>query len=336
MTVSVCLMERNEADILSFMQHLRLRRYSDRTMAIYEDVLRDYFLSFNTVTRDNIRSYEVMMMDGRGLSRKTVNLHLSVLSSYCSWLVDCGVLKSNPVHTIRRPKNSGRLPEFYRSDSMQEYFSQSSYYAGEESYALFKECLSLGRAGSKDALDHAKDLYNKRLARAVVQTLFSLGLRRAELIDLRISSFGVSRSVMTVTGKGDKTREIPVPFGVSEEILLYLQAVEELVGGKRSSEMPLFVTFTGEGLYPMAVDRFVKSELGEVKSIHGRKSPHVLRHTVATELLDEGTDLNSIKEFLGHSSLATTQIYTHNSIAKLKKIYESAHPRAKKGGNYGD
>ena len=105
---------------------------------------------------------------------------------------------------------------------------------------------------------------------------------------------------------------------------------------ERSLKEPLLVTYTGRPLYPMYVDRAVKKELGGAKGITGRKSPHVLRHSIATELMNEGTDLNSIKEMLGHSSLATTQVYTHSSFARLKSIYEQAHPRAKNGGKHGD
>ena len=101
-------------------------------------------------------------------------------------------------------------------------------------------------------------------------------------------------------------------------------------------KVPLLVTYSLNALYPVFVDRVIKSELGGAKGITGRKSPHVLRHSIATELMNEGADLNSIKEMLGHSSLATTQVYTHSSFARLKNIYEHAHPRAKKGGKNGD
>ena len=131
-------------------------------------------------------------------------------------------------------------------------------------------------------------------------------------------------------------REIPLLDSLSEEILLYLEAVEALCGGNRSLKEPLLVTYRLNPIYPVYVDRVIKKELGSVKGITGRKSPHVLRHSLATEILNEGGDIHSIKEMLGHSSLATTQIYTHSSIAQLKSIYEQAHPRAKNGGKHGD
>ena len=171
------------------------------------------------------------------------------------------------------------------------------------------------------------------MERLIVSVLYSTGMRRAELIGLRIGDVDFARGTMTVRGKGDKVREIPLVSSLCKEISLYLQAVETMVGRERS---PLAVTGKGLKLYPVFIDRAIKRALGRVGSITGRKSPHVLRHSLATELLDEGADLNSIKEFLGHSSLAATQVYTHNTIEKLKKVYVNAHPRAKSGGKNGD
>ena len=179
-------------------------------------------------------------------------------------------------------------------------------------------------------------MYKKRLDRLIVSMLYGLGLRRSELIGMNISDVDFGRKVVKVRGKGDKMREIPILDALCEEILLYLEAVEAMCGGKRSLKEPLLITYKGRSLYPAYVDRVVKSELGNVKGITGRKSPHVLRHSLATELLNEETNINSIKELLGHSSLAATQVYTHTDIARLKNIYKSAHPRAKNGGKNGD
>lgn len=131
-------------------------------------------------------------------------------------------------------------------------------------------------------------------------------------------------------------REIPLTPSICEEISLYLSAVSSLTECAYDPQQPLLRTSKGSRLYPVLVDRAVKSELGAVPEITGRKSPHVLRHTLATELLGDGTDLNSIKELLGHSSLAATQVYTHNTIERLQNVYQSAHPRAKNGSKNGD
>ena len=236
-----------------------------------------------------------------------------------------GRLKSNPARMVSRPKVEKRLPEFYREESMKEYFARTDCDASREN-------LELLTGGDKVS----KELYSRRLARMVVSLLYSTGIRRSELIGLTIGSVDFSRAVMKVRGKGDKMREIPLVPSLCEEISLYLQSVETMEGRVRTSSDPLLVTVNGGRLYPVFVDRVIKSELGQVGSITGRKSPHVLRHSLATELLNEGTDLNSIKELLGHSSLAATQVYTHNSIEKLKKVYVNAHPRAKSGGKNGD
>ncbi len=123
-------------------------------------------------------------------------------------------------------------------------------------------------------------------------------------------------------------------FDADQKLLEFVEKKVSKIG--RFDDAITDVTLKGAGLYPVFVDRTVKSELGQVEGITGRKSPHVLRHTLATELLDDGSDIYSIKELLGHSSLAATQVYTHNTIEKLKNVYSNAHPRAKRGGKNGD
>ena len=313
-----------------------VRRYSGRTVEIYTQVVMDY-ASVCGATSDKdllsalniseIRSYEVNLIDRRKMSAKTVNLHLSALSGFCQFLIKKEFLNSNPVALVSRPKIETRLPHFYTQESMSEYFEHTSHYASQEDLEAFLQA-PVSKEGEMS--------YKRRLARLILSLLYSLGIRRSELINLTISNIDFGRKVVKVRGKGDKMREIPLIPSLSEEILLYLRAVEALCGVQRSLKEPLLVTYSLHRIYAAYVDRAVKSELSEVKGITGRRSPHVLRHSIATELLNEGTDLNSIKEMLGHSSMATTQIYTHSSIAQLKNIYELAHPRAKNGGKHGD
>ena len=307
-----------------------VRRYSPRTCELYSDILKE-FSEFcdreilESLTPSMIRSYEVYLLDSRKEDPRTVNLHLSVLSGFCKFLMKNGHLKSNPARVVSRPKVEKRLPVFYREESMKEYFDRTEHDASEETLSLIT---------GDDKV--SKQLYFRRLSRLIVSMLYSTGMRRSELIGLSIGNVDFSRKVMKVRGKGDKTREIPLVPSLYNEISLYLQSVETIEGRARSATDPLLVTVTGSKLYPVFVDRVIKSELGQVGSITGRKSPHVLRHSLATELLNEGADLNSIKELLGHSSLAATQVYTHNSVEKLKKVYLTAHPRAKSGGKNGD
>ena len=325
--------------INTYVDYLRnVRRYSERTVSLYEDVLTEFAGSLPeddafdeglvaSLNVSQLRQYMVSLVEERSLVPKTVNLHMSALSGFCRFLVKRGYLTSNPVRAFRKPKVEKRIPDFYRAESLERYFSCTAIYASEDCLDEFL---------SAPAAERSKELYDRRLARLIVSLLYSTGLRRSELIGLKIENLDFGRKVVKVTGKGNKMREIPLVDSLFEEILLYLKSVEALAGGRRSLKEPLLVTYTGRVLYPVYVDRVIKSELGDVKGITGRRSPHVLRHSIATELMNEGADLNSIKEMLGHSSLATTQVYTHSSFARLKNIYEQAHPRAKNGGKHGD
>ena len=318
-----------------------IRRYSPRTVDIYERALRDFVLNvcdgdispsdkdiLDSLKPNLIRSYMVSLLDASPpKTPRTVSLHLSALSGFCRFLIKENLLKSNPVSLVPKPKKESRVPVFYRKEGMEEYFRTTDYYASPEELEAF---------GQDWDTPQGKKSYENRLSRAVISTLYALGLRRSELIGMNVGDMDFGRKVVKVRGKGDKMREIPLVVSLSEEILLYLKAVEVMCGGKRSLKEPLFVTYTGRRLYPAYVDRLVKKELGDVKGITGRKSPHVLRHSLATELMNGEADLNSIKEMLGHSSLAATQVYTHSSVARLKDIYKRAHPRAKNGGKYGD
>jgi len=303
-----------------FLQYIKtVRRYSARTCEIYAGVLKDYFdysspdgkADVSLINTVAIRNYEVYMMDERKDDPRTVHLHLSVLSSFCKYLMKQGLLESNPVRVVSRPRLDKRLPVFFRKDAIFDYFDST---AGVPEYGKYEQILN----------------------RLIVSILYSTGLRRSELISLDSRSFDPQRRVLHVRGKGDKMREIPLTASLCDEISLYLQKLDSLECCEKGPEAPLLQTPKGGRLYPVFVDRVIKKELGGVEGITGRKSPHVLRHTIATELLDEGADLNSIKELLGHSSLAATQVYTHNTIERLQSVYKNAHPRAKNGGKNGD
>ena len=316
-----------------------VKRYSPRTVQLYEEVVRRYaVVAYGTddvsdaqlvasLNPSEIRSYQVHLMDKDKMSPKTVRLHLSALSGFCRFLVKEGLMKSNPVRLVPKPKVEKRLPHFYKNESLETYFRDTEINASE---LYLNEFLKIPDTPA------GKKLYEDRLARLIISMLYGTGLRRSELISLNVSDVDFGRKVVKVVGKGNKMREIPLVVSLCEEILLYLKAVGALTHEDRSLKSPLLMTYSGNRLYPAYVDRTVKRELGDVKGITGRRSPHVLRHSLATELMNEQADLNSIKEMLGHSSLATTQVYTHSSFARLKNIYERAHPRAKNGGKHGD
>jgi len=291
-----------------FINYIRtIRRYSQRTADIYRTALEDYFGSSDEISAQRVREHIGSLLM-KGLSPRTVNLHLSALSSFCGYLVRSGEMESNPVRSVKRPRESHRLPEFYTESSMEHYFDTISKERAEVSFHNYRN-------------------------RMLLLVLYATGMRRSEAVDLKISDWDGSRMVFTVTGKGDKVREIPVPGGVSEEILLYLNRIKVQFPSRENDRF--FVNDHGGRITAQEVNEMVHEELDGVEGFTGKKSPHVLRHSLATHLLNNGTDLNSIKEILGHSSLAATQVYTHNSFETLKKSYLTAHPRAKDGGKNG-
>lgn len=284
-----------------------IKRYSERTCEQYRRVLDAYYAyngELSLPDLQKLRAFERYLIDAKKLSARSVNLYMSVMSGYCKFLMKSGELSSNPAHLLSKPKMEKRLPEFYRSESMEDYFGSR-----------------------KGALEYGS--YEDALGYMVVTLLYQTGIRRSELISLNRNSVNLARGVLRVKGKGDKMREIPLTPSLCQKISLYLRQVDSLKYASLLPDAPLLLTPRGARLYAVCVDRLVKKELALVRGISGKKSPHVLRHTIATELLEGGADLNSIKELLGHSSLAATQVYTHNSIERLKSTYNNAHPRAK-------
>lgn len=303
-----------------FIEYIKgIKRYSARTVQIYSESLMEFSLFLNgedlllSLCPTLLRSYEVYLLEDRKLSARTVGQHLSVLSSFCKYLYKQGLLKSNPLRSLSRPKVEKSLPIFYRQESLASYFKSTELYASEDALFLLE-----GKGAGK--------AYEKIIGRLIISLLYYTGIRRSELIGLKYGDLDCRRSLLRVRGKGDKEREIPLEDSLIREISLYLQAGKRLGLKDRMPQDPLLLCPSGIPLYPEYVDRAVKRELGSEESITCRKSPHVLRHTIATELLNDGAQLNSIKEMLGHSSLAATQVYTHNSIEKLKKTYNQAHP----------
>ncbi len=297
-----------------FLDWIRIqKRYSLRTCDIYRKCLAEFFQFASGSDQERgvdllqpllIRGFIAQGLES-GLSPRTMNLKLSALSSYSSYLVRKGALEFNPVRRVRRPKQSKRLPEFYTQKEVSDYLSQPL---------------------QDDDLFKIRD-------RLVVEMLYCTGMRRAELVNLKISDWDSSRNLLRVTGKGDKQREVPVPETLTESIKIYLNSLGKTFSTEYSSQF--FLTESGKPFYLSLVNKIVKSELGMAKGFTGKKSPHILRHSIATHLLNNGAALNSIKEVLGHSSLAATQVYTHNSFEQLRKVYLTAHPRAKKGGKNG-
>ena len=294
------------------------RRFSPRTLALYREAAADFYgfsepgvpleelsdsLLVERLTQREVRGYVADSLEGNRLSPRTVNMRLSALSSWCRFLMLRGLLAANPLRKVPRPKQEKRLPQFYTEPSLAAYFD-----------------LSLARCRETDAFAPLQN-------RMILLVLYSTGMRRAELCRLKARDFDPARKVIRVVGKGDKPREIPVPALICQEIVLYLERNER--ERPDNPEGYFFLTPHGRPLYPAFVNNVVHEELSGLEGFSGRKSPHVLRHSLATHLLNRGADLDSIKEILGHASLAATQVYTHNSFEQLKNTYLTAHPRAK-------
>ena len=301
----------------NFIRYLQVeRRYSPRTVRLYDEAVSEFYAfleeepSAEPLTTQYVRSFIAYGLD-KGLSARTMNLKLSALSTWAQWLLRQGLIDANPVRKVPRPKQEKKLPQFYTEKALDNYFDESRRRVEEEP-------------------DDFRLLRN----RMIMLVLYSTGMRRAELCNLKITDFDAGRQLFRVVGKGDKLREIPVPALICQEISLYLEKLRETYPDNPGDKF--FLTDRGAPLYLAFVDNLVRDELSGVQGFTGRKSPHVLRHSLATHLLNRGADLTSIKEILGHSSLAATQVYTHNSFEQLKKTYLTAHPRAKNGGKHGN
>ncbi|MGB0840237.1 MAG: tyrosine-type recombinase/integrase [Chitinophagales bacterium] len=292
-----------------FFSFLRLeKRYSEHTLLAYETDLTqfDVFLertydglADEHISPKHIRSWMVDLVLKK-IQAKSIARKLSTLKSYYKFLNKRNYTNHNPVQDVVAPKaRPNRLPSF----------------VAEKDMAYLLEHVAFGKdfAGIRNQL--------------VFELFYATGLRRGELISLTNDSFDVAQQHIKVTGKGNKQRIIPISKQLLEKISQYNHIRKTTFPDSHYSE--LLLTNKGKPLYPKFVYNLVKSHLSLVTT-NERKSPHVLRHTFATNLLNNGADLNAIKTLLGHASLASTQVYTHNTIEKIKKAYQQAHPKAGK------
>ncbi len=290
----------------SFLRYLGIeKRYSRNTVRSYGDDLEEFlnFLSSDGIKFDpalidskHIRSWIVFMMDN-GMAASSVHRKISCLRSFFKYLRKEGVISRDPMEKVVLPKKKKSLPVFVDEASMENLF---------------------------DGFHFGDDFPGTR-NRLVIEMFYLTGMRRSELINLRDRDIDRDRKVIRVFGKRNKERMVPLLDMFIGEIDGYIS----LRNGNdfENSEGWLFVTDKGNKLYEKFVYNIVNRYLSMVTTIE-KKSPHVLRHTFATHMLNRGADLNSIKELLGHANLSATQIYTHNTFEKLKKIYKQAHPRA--------
>ncbi len=290
----------------SFIKYLQFeKRYSPHTIRSYLDDINQFIL-FCGLTDDNfepgkvnhknIRDWIIDLVN-KEVSIRSVKRKISTLKSFYKYLLREGVVSNNPVEKVLTPKAEKKLPSFVNRKHMDSLL---------------------------DDIDFGSDYKGKR-NRLIIEVFYNTGMRLSELINLKPVSINITDNNLKVLGKRNKERLIPITREFKNSLLVYLAVRNDKFG--ESKKDYLFLTDKGEKMYPKLVYRVVNKYLNLITTIE-KKSPHVLRHTFATHMLNAGADLNAIKELLGHSNLAATEIYTHNTFEKLKLIYKQAHPRA--------
>lgn len=292
-----------------FLQYIKYEKgYSSHTFVSYETDLSQFekFVkqrcgaeesSLDKVDSYLVREWIVSMMES-GTAASSVNRKLSALKSFYSYLCKQGVIKKSPMTRVTAPKTKKRLPFFLKEEEMSDMLSGSS--------EVFEE----GFEGVRDEL--------------IMETFYTLGIRLSELIGLKDTDVDLQAQTVLVNGKRNKQRYVPFGESLKQSMQAYLSI--------RDKEVPVrsgffFLRPTGEALYPVLVYRIVHKYISVVSSM-SKRSPHVLRHTFATAMLNNGAELEAVKELLGHSSLAATEVYTHTTFEQLQKNYKLAHPRA--------
>ena len=288
-----------------FIDYLRFeKRLSPHSVLAYSTDLDQFYVylknvysleDIKEVNHPMIRSWIVSLMENK-ISARSVNRKISTLKSYYKYLLREKVLEINPMNKIQSPKNPKRLPVFVEESKMNALIEDVQF---------------------NDDFVGRRDLL-------IIELLYSTGMRRIELVNLKETDINFRNSTVKVLGKRNKERLIPLSPGIIDLIKEYIAQRNKAIDPKDDY---LFLTEKGNHIYPGAVYRIVKGSLEKVTTL-AKKSPHVLRHTFATHLLNNGANLNAIKELLGHANLAATQIYTHNTIEKLKSVYSKAHPKA--------
>ncbi len=281
------------------------KKYSTHTQTAYaQDLLQfqdfltqKYELQFEEVQHIHARDYIVYLMD-EGVGASSIGRKLSTLRSFYKYLHRHGAIRRNPMLLVKAPKVAKKLPVFVDEQKMDELL---------DSKIIFN-----------DSFPSVRD-------RIMMETFFGTGIRLSELMVLKESDINFYENSIRVLGKGNKERIIPVTPALCLQLKDYLELKH--IQSFDTKIASLFVTDKGDQLYAKFVYEKVKHYLAMV-STQDKRSPHVLRHSYATSLLNRGADLNAIKELLGHASLAATQVYTHNSIERLKSIYKQAHPKA--------
>lgn len=290
----------------SFLNYLRFeKRYSPYTLVSYQGDLEQFFAYITDqyqaalltdITTTFVRSW-LAELKSNTITAKAINRKASSLKSFFKYHIRTGTLITTPMGSVTTPKISKRLPEFVKETDMKNMFQ----------YLQFPED------------------WKGKTDRLLLLLFYHTGMRLSEQVNLKESQVDYSKKVIKVLGKGNKERVIPVGDTLINEMKTYRQAKKKEIDN--ADDTYFFVLQNGKRLYAKYVYLIVKKYLSAITTLN-KKSPHILRHTFATHLTNNGAALNAVKELLGHSSLASTQIYTHNNIEKLKEAHKKAHPRA--------
>lgn len=295
-----------ENHIREFLDYLKYqKRYSRHTIISYETDLQAFSLFLENQYEETaikeikpafIRTWLASLKE-LGNTSKTINRKISALKTFFKYQIRNGFLENSPMQVISSPKNAKRLPQFVDKKDIETLFN----------YVEFS------------------DDWQGATERLILQIFYNAGIRQAELIGLMQSQIDIHNSTIKVLGKGNKERIIPISTQLRTDIVKYIELKKQQFPQNEISS--LLLNKKGKKLTPRYVYDVVKKYLSMVTTIE-KKSPHILRHSFATHLTNNGADINAIKELMGHSSLAATQIYTHNSIEKLKEAFNKAHPKA--------
>ncbi|MCQ2218305.1 MAG: tyrosine-type recombinase/integrase [Paludibacteraceae bacterium] len=295
--------------ISKFLQYIKYEKgYSSHTFVSYRTDLiqfRDFVesrsMEFDPVKVDStlVREWEVSLMEA-GEKASSVGRKMTALKSFFKYLKQHGFVSHNPMRGVSSPKKEKVLPKFLRESEMDDLLGEDGL------LNVFGEDFE----GVRDKL--------------IIEMFYTLGIRLSELIGIKDVDVSVAGMTVLITGKRNKQRLIPFGKKLGESIAAYEKLRDEVVPERCNR---LFVRENGEALYPMLVYRLVTKYITLVSTM-SKRSPHVLRHTFATAMLNNGAELSAVKELLGHASLAATEVYTHTTFEQLQKIYKQAHPRA--------
>lgn len=292
--------------LISFIDYLKFeKRYSPHTITSYNNDISQFSffiaktytgITIDKIGHNHIRSWMVELVNN-SISSKSINRKISSLRSFYNYLMKQAIVSKNPTLKIVTPKIAKRLPEFIQERNIAKIFD--------------------------NIIDGDFEDFRNRL---IIELFYSTGIRRIELINIKDGDIDSALCTIKVLGKGNKERIIPLSKNLLLRIERYIKLRAEFFEDSHYDEI-FFVTSKGSKMYPKLVYNIVRKYLSDVTT-SSKRSPHILRHTFATHMMNGGADLNAVKELLGHANLAATQIYTHNSIEKLKEVYKKAHPKS--------